>query len=190
MLLTNMATPTSLIVAIWGLRSVPISMLVLMFVFNSGSIRVPEAGLHFWFDAIAIAGMIGILSYWNRFQRIHWSAGLVMYSYILLALVFRNPYGILTTTTEGGLTIIKLASAMSSLSVGLGIFAVGILLEILIYHLRQYKIWAWRTALGISILYVSSIVFFFSGTLGIWCLLDSDTKQAFKRRLRLLSPGK
>ena len=168
----------------------PISMLVLMFVFNSGSIRVPEAGLHFWFDAIAIAGIIGILAYWNRLQRLHWGAGLVMYSYILLALVFRDPYGILTTTTESGLTTIKLASAMSSLSVGLGIFAIGILLEILIYHLRQYKIWAWRTALGISILYVSSIVFFFSGTLGIWSLLDSDTKQAFKRRLRLLSPGK
>ena len=184
-----MTNPTSLMVAIWSLRSVPIIMLVLMFVFNSGSIETPQAGLHFWFDAIAITGMISIIAYWNQFQRLHWNAGLVMYSYIFLALVFRNPYGILTSVSESSLTSIKLASVLSSLWVGVGIFAIGILLEVLIFHLRQYKIWAWRMALGVSILYVSSIVFFFSGTLGIWSLLDVDTKQVFKRRLRLISGG-
>ena len=68
--------------------------------------------------------------------------------------------------------------------VGLGIFAIAMLLEVLIVQLRQFKMWAWWLALTISILYVSSIVFFFSGTLGIWSLLDSETKQIFKRRLR------
>ena len=61
MLLTNMATPTSLMVTIWSLRSVPISLLVLMFVFNSGSVSAPHANLHFWFDAIAILGIVGII---------------------------------------------------------------------------------------------------------------------------------
>jgi hypothetical protein len=62
-----------------------------------------------------------------------------------------------------------------------GIFGVGMLIEVLIFHLRQVKVWAWWLALIISIAYVASIVFFFSGTLGIWSLLDSDTKRAFKR---------
>jgi hypothetical protein len=38
--------------------------------------------------------------------------------------------------------------------------------------------------MSVSILYVASIVFFFSGTLGIWSLLDPDTKQSFRNSLR------
>ena len=73
---------------------------------------------------------------------------------------------------------------MNVLWVSGGILAIGILLEILIFQLRQFKIWAWWLALMISISYVASIVFFFSGTLGIWSLLDPDTKQAFRQRIR------
>ena len=91
-----MATPTSLLVTIWSLRSVPISMLILMFVFNSGSIQAPHPNFHFWFDAIAIVGMIGIIAYWNQLKRLHWNASFVIYLYIFLALILRNPYGILT----------------------------------------------------------------------------------------------
>ena len=76
-------------------------------------------------------------------------------------------------------------SIFNSMWVGVGIFTIGMLLEVLIFHLRQFKTWTWWVALAISILYVCSIVFFFSGTLGIWSLLDIDTKQIFKRRLRL-----
>jgi hypothetical protein len=68
--------------------------------------------------------------------------------------------------------------------VGISIFGIGMLIEVLIVHLRQFKTWAWWVALSISILYVSSIMFFFSGTLGIWSLLDVETKQSFKSRLR------
>ena len=181
MLLTNMATPTSLMVTIWSLRSVPISLLVLMFVFNSGSISAPQANLHFWFEAIAISGIVGIITYWNRLQRFHWNVSLVIYLYIFLILILRNPYGILTTVTLGKLSTANSHSILSSLWVGVGIFGVGMLIEVLIFHLRQVKVWAWWLALIISIVYVASIVFFFSGTLGIWSLLDSDTKRVFKR---------
>jgi hypothetical protein len=177
-----MSTPTSLMVTIWSLRSVPISMLILMFVFNSGSIQYPKLNLHFWLDAIALIGIVGIIACWHRLRRLHWNASFTIYLYIFLILILRNPYEIITTAPEK-LTTIHWHSIVNTAWVGLGIFAIGMCLEVLIFHLRQYKVWAWWLALSVSILYVTSIVFFFSGTLGIWSLLDPDTKYAFKRRL-------
>jgi hypothetical protein len=179
-----MTMPTSLMVTIWSLRSVPISLLVLMFVFNSGSIPVPHTNLHFWIDAISVAGIIGIIAYWSTLQRLRWNVGLVIYLYVFLVLLLRNPYQILTSILEGRSNLPDPDMLLHSLWVGVGIFAIGILLEVLIFHLRQFKIWAWWLALIISISYVSSIMFFFSGTLGIWSLLDPDTKSAFKHNAR------
>jgi hypothetical protein len=179
-----MATPTSLLVTIWSLRSVPISMLILMFVFNSGSVHAPLPNLHFWFDAIAILGIVGIIGYWHKLKRLHWNVSFVTYLYIFLVLILRNPYKILTAIDPAELTTIDYPSILNSMWVGIGIFGIGMLLEVFIFHLRQFKSWTWWVALAISIFYVTSIVFFFSGTLGIWSLLDSDTKQVFKRRLR------
>jgi hypothetical protein len=184
MIFTDTPIPKSVIVTIWSLRSVPISMLILMFVFNSGSIHTPHANLHFWFDAIAIMGIIGIIAYWNKLNPLHWNVSFTIYLYIFLILILRNPYGILTAVPEHKLATIDWQSMLNSLWVYMGIFGVGMLLEILIFQLRQFKTWAWWLAMSVSILYVSSIIFFFSGTLGIWSLLDSETKQAFKRRLR------
>jgi hypothetical protein len=183
MLLTNTSTPASLIVAIWSLRSVPISLLILMFLFNSGSIVTPHPNGHFWFDAIAIVGIVGIVIYWNSLKRLHWNVGFTIYAYIFLILLLRNPYGILTAAPQGQLVADDWQSIFNSLGVGAVIFGMGILLEVLIFQLRQLKIWAWWMALLVSILYVASIVFFFSGTLGIWSLLDTDTKRRFKRRI-------
>ena len=180
-----MSIPTSLMVAIWSLRSVPISMLILMFVFNSGSIHAPHPNLHFWFDVLAISGIVGIIAYWNKLKRLHWNVSFTIYLYIFLVLILRNPYNILTAIPDRSLVMVDWQSILNSLWVGVGIFTIGMLLEVLIFHLRQFKSWAWWVALSISILYVCSIVFFFSGTLGIWSLLDIDTKQIFKRRLRL-----
>jgi hypothetical protein len=185
MLLANNATPVSLAIAIWSLRSVPISLLMLMFVFNSGSIPTPNANLHFWFDVSAIAGIVGILAYWSRQQRLQqWNVSLVIYLYIFLILFLRNPYGILTAISAENINSIDWHSLFSSLWVAMGIFGIGMTLEVLIWHLRQAKVWAWWLALLISMAYVASIVFFFSGTLGIWSLLDTDTKQMFKRATR------
>jgi hypothetical protein len=168
-------------VTIWSLRSVPISMLILMFVFNSGSTKIPHPNLHFWFDALAIVGIVGIIACWNQLKRLHWNVSFVIYLYIFLVLILRNPYGILSTFSEGNVTTLNWQYFLNSVWVGFGIFGVGMLLEVLIFHLRQFKVWAWWLALAVSISYVSSIVFFFSGTLGIWSLLDTDTKQAFRR---------
>ncbi len=184
MLLATKATPISLLVAIWSLRSVPICLLMLMFVFNSGSIPSPHPSLHFWFDTIAVAGIVSIIVYWGRQQRLHWNVSLVIYLYIFLVLLLRDPYGILTAASSGNLATIDWQSLFSSLGVALGIFGSGMLVEVLISHLRQSKVWAWWLALIISIAYVASIVFFFSGTLGIWSLFDTDTKRMFKRAVR------
>jgi hypothetical protein len=183
MLLANTSIPASLMVVIWSLRSVPISLLILMFVFNSGSIIAPRPNGHFWFDAIAIVGIVGIIIYWNSLKRLHWNVGFTIYAYIFLILLLRNPYEILTAAPQGQLVADDWQSIFNSLGVGAGIFGMGILLEVLIFQLRQLKIWAWWLALFISILYVSSIVFFFSGTLGIWSLLDTDTKRRFRHRI-------
>jgi hypothetical protein len=176
--------PISLTVTIWSLRSVPISMLMLMFVFNSGSIAVPNPNLHFWFDAIAIVGIIAIVTYWSRLQQSRWNTSIVVYLYISLVLMLRNPYGILNTIGEDRL-ISNWHSMANSLSVGIGILAIGAVLELLIFQLRQLKAWTWWISFTVSMLYVCSIIFFFSGTLGIWSLLDTDTKKAFKQRRRV-----
>ncbi len=175
--------PTSLTVTIWSLRSVPISMLMLMFVFNSGSVSVPNPNLHFWLDAIAIFGIIAIISYWSRLQQSRWHPSILIYLYISIILIFRNPYGILNAIGDGKVVITNWHSMASSWWVGVGILAMAAVLELLIFHLRQLKAWTWWTSFAISILYVCSIIFFWSGTLGIWSLLDTDTKKAFKRRL-------
>ena len=184
MLLTNTPIPTSLIITIWSLRSVPISLLILMFVFNSGSIHMPRTNSHFWFDAIAILGIVGIITYWNWLKRLRWNVSFTIYLYIFSILVLRDPYGILTTVPQGQSGSTDWHSILNTLYVGGGIFGMGMLLEVVISRLRQSKVWAWWTALIISMLYVASVVFFFSGTLGIWSLMDSDTKQHFKRRAR------
>jgi hypothetical protein len=184
MLLTTTLIPTSLIITIWSLRSVPISLLILMFVFNSGSIHIPRANSHFWFDAIAILGIVGIITYWNWLKRLRWNVIFTIYLYIFLVLLLRDPYGILTAAPRGQLGSTDWESILNTLYVGCGIFAIGMFIEVLIFNLRQSKVWAWWMALSLSMLYVASVVFFFSGTLGIWSLLDSDTKQHFKRWVR------
>jgi hypothetical protein len=184
MLLTTTPLPTSLIITIWSLRSVPISLLILMFVFNSGSIHIPRPNSHFWFDAIAILGIVGIITYWNWLKRLRWNVSFTIYLYIFLVLVLRDPYGILTAAPQGRLGLAEWESILNTLYVGCGIFGMGMLIELLILKLRQSKVWAWWTALIISMFYVASVVFFFSGTLGIWSLLDSDTKHHFKRWVR------
>jgi hypothetical protein len=183
---TNISTPTSLMVTIWSLRSVPISMLILMFVFNSGSIHAPHPNLHFWFDAIAIVGIVGIIAYWHKLKRLHWNVSFTIYLYIFVVLILRNPYEILTSIPNDKMALVSYRSILNSLWVGVGIFTIGMLLEVLIFQFRQFKSWTWWAALSVSILYVCSIVFLFSGTLGIWSLLDSDTKQIFRNRLRYL----
>jgi hypothetical protein len=163
---------------------VPISMLILMFVFNSGSIHAPQTDLHFWLDVMAVIGVIGIISYWNWLKRLRWNVGFTIYLYIFLIFILRNPFKILTDATRGQHLTNDWALISNSVWVAAGIFAIGILLEVLILQLRQFKTWAWWIALSISILYVVSTIFFFSGTLGIWSLLDAETKQKFKRYLR------
>jgi hypothetical protein len=183
MLIANMPTtkiPTSLMVTIWSLRSVPISMLVLMFVFNSGSIQSPHPNLQFWLDAIAILGVVGIVTYWSRLQRFQWNTSLIIYLYIFSIFIFRNPYSILNVVSHEKVTAIDWQSILNSFWVGVGIFILGAIVELMIFQLYQFNSWAWWLSLGISILYVASIIFFFSGTLGIWSLLDPDTKKAFK----------
>jgi hypothetical protein len=184
MLTTQMTPtiPTSLTVTIWSLRSVPISMLMLMFVFNSGSVTVPHPNLHFWLDALAIAGIVAIITYWSSLQQSRWNTSILIYLYISIVLIFRNPFGILNAIGDGKL-ITNWHSMANSLWVGVGILAMGAVLELLIFQLRQLKAWTWWASFAISMLYVCSIIFFFSGTLGIWSLLDPDTKKAFKHRV-------
>jgi hypothetical protein len=151
--------------------------------FNSGSVAVPNPNLHFWLDAIAIAGIIAIITYWSRLQQSRWHTSIIIYLYISIVLLLRNPYGILNAIGDGQLVITNWQSMASSWWVGVGILAMATVLELLILHLRQLKAWTWWISFAISILYVCSIIFFCSGTLGIWSLLDTDTKKAFKRRL-------
>jgi hypothetical protein len=181
MLTSNPALPMSVNVAIWSLRSVPVTLLGLMFVFNSGSLRIPYVDLYFWIDAIAVLGIVAIVGYWDRLKGLRWNAGSIVYLYIGLSLILRNPYGVLTSCLQGQMSNINQSSLWHSLWVGLGILTIGLVLEIAIVYIKRLQNWAWWVAFAVSIFYVSTIVFFFSGTLGIWALLDPETKQAFRK---------
>lgn len=50
--------------------------------------------------------------------------------------------------------------------------------EIVIYGLKNYKPWGWITGLIVCILYIPSL-FIILGGLGLWGLLDAETKSRF-----------
>jgi hypothetical protein len=176
----NRTFPLSAIVAIWSLRLVPIAMWALMFVFNSGSIKTPQLDPQFWHDAIAIGTMIAIIWAWNYNQKVKVQIGFIAYLLAFFSLILRNPYGVMTTHHEGFAPLNVDAAIFHSFWFGLVVLALGIATEALIYYFRKSQRWAWWLAFGISILYVASILFFFQGSLGIWSLLNVDTKKAFK----------
>jgi hypothetical protein len=161
----------------------PIGLWALMFLFNSGSDRVPNFNIHFWIEAIAIAAIIGMIYYPSRWQKAGLKVSFAIYLYALVALFIRNPYGILgryyETISSTGARSLSLDH--SSIWIGLSIIAIGMAIELLVYYFQQYRVWAWWLAMGVSIFYVSTVMFFFPGALGIYALLDPDTKKMFRK---------
>jgi hypothetical protein len=60
----------------------------------------------------------------------------------------------------------------------------GLLMEALAKALQNLKRWALRVAIGLSLLYVASIIFFLPGALSLWCLNYYETLAAFKQQDR------
>lgn len=56
--------------------------------------------------------------------------------------------------------------------------AVAAGVEVVIYGLRKYKYWGWIAGLILCILYIPSL-FFVLGGLGLWGLLDPESKSRF-----------
>jgi hypothetical protein len=71
------------------------------------------------------------------------------------------------------------------LGVALSNMLFGLLLEALVKELKKLKKWALRVAIGLSLLYIATIVFFLPGALSLWCLNNWETLAAFKPKNRL-----
>lgn len=126
----------------------------------------------FWLNLIAIASLIAAISYLNHLKRLSWPVSQVVYVYVFVVLILHNIYGAIA----GKAGILHLLWAISATAIG------GLLIEALVEELQRLQRWALRLALGLSLFYVATIVFFLPGALSLWCLNYWETQDAFKKR--------
>jgi hypothetical protein len=126
----------------------------------------------FWFDLLACAGAIAAIFYLNYLKRLSWPVSQVVYVYVFVILILHNIYGVIKSRTE----ILHLLWVISIIAIG------GLLIESLVEELQRLRRWALRLAVGLSLLYVATIVFFLPGALSLWCLNYWETQDAFKKR--------
>jgi hypothetical protein len=185
MVLTQTRTfPFHAIIAIWSLRLVPMAIWLLMFLFDSGSSKTPILDSRFWYDTIAICGIVTIISLWNYCQQIKIRISIAVYLSVFLCLILRDPYGVITKHLRADISIDIDRSLSHSLWFGFWMLLLGIATEVLVHYLRKYRPWAWWLSFALSLFYVATVLFFFQGCLGIWSLLKNDTKRAFGIRLK------
>lgn len=90
--------------------------------------------------------------------------------------------GLLLNIWQGNITAANWSDLPGVIGVT-GTFVIfGLLLEALVHGLYKLKRWALRVAIGLSLLYVASIIFFLPGALSLWCLNYYETLAAFKQK--------
>ena len=92
--------------------------------------------------------------------------------------------GLLLNIWQGNITAANWSDLLR-LMAATGTFVIlGLLTEALVTGLQRLKRWALRGAIGLSLLYVASIIFFLPGALSLWCLNYYETLAAFQSRDR------
>ncbi len=92
--------------------------------------------------------------------------------------------GLLFNIWQGNITAAAWSDLPSVLGVTSTVVIFGLLMEALVRELQRLKKWALRVAIGLSLFYVASIIFFLPGALSLWCLNYYETLAAFKQRDR------
>jgi DMSO/TMAO reductase YedYZ heme-binding membrane subunit len=92
--------------------------------------------------------------------------------------------GLLLNIWQGNITAANWPDLPRSMGVTAAVVIFAMLIEALVKELQGLKRWALRVAIGLSLLYVASIIFFLPGALSLWCLNYYETLAAFKQRDR------
>jgi hypothetical protein len=180
--------PPTLTIATWTLRSVPIVVALLTMstaLENSAQIVL---GTSFWFNAAALTIIIFGLLYLEKMGKLSWPVGQVIYVYVFVAMVLQDTNGLIKHLISGQITrvswqdTVRILWLISSITVG------GLLIEALVMELERLRKRAWRLAIGLSVMYILSIVFFLPGALSLWCLCHWETKEAFRKKFPAAEP--
>jgi hypothetical protein len=175
---STMNIPPTLTIAIWTLRSVPIVMALITMVSTAQDGSSPML----WVNALGLIGIVSAIFYLDRLKRLSWPVGQVIYVYVFVALILQDSQGLLGHLLNGRIPQISWQDTVRLLWVIATIVVSGLIIEALVAELALLKKWAWRLAMGLSLLYILSLVFFLPGTLSLWCLYNWETKDAFKKK--------
>jgi hypothetical protein len=175
--------PPNLVVAIWTLRSVPIvvAMLTMM------STAQDSDNMMLWVNVAGLAIIISALFYLDRMKRLTWPVGQLIYTYVFVALILQDPHGLLQQLQTNNFSRTDWQNMVRLLWVIAGLVVSGLLIEALVAELALLKKWAWWLSIGLSLVYIISLIFFLPGTLSFWCLYNWETRDAFKKK-RLVPP--
>jgi hypothetical protein len=176
-------TPPTLTIAIWTLRSVPI---ILAFLTMSSALKDSAQIVinpSFWWNAGALIVMITGLWYLNKIGKMSWPVGQAIYLYVFVAMIFQDANGVVKHVLSGQFTRVSWQETVRILWIIAGISIGGLVVEALAVELIRLRKRAWQMAVGLSVVYIMSIIFFLPGALSLWCLCNWETRIAFKKNL-------
>jgi hypothetical protein len=175
--------PPTLTIAIWTFRSVPIAVALLLMstaLENSSKIVL---GTSFWLNSVALTLIIFGLLYLEKIGKLSWPVGQAIYVYVFVAMILQDANGVVKHLVSGQVTkvswqeTVRILWIISSITVG------GLIIEALVLELEKLRRRAWRLAIGLSVMYILSIIFFLPGALSLWCLCHWETKEVFRKKL-------
>jgi hypothetical protein len=174
--------PPTLTIAIWTLRSVPICLALLTMSTALKDSAQIVIGSSFWWNALALLVIISGLWYLNRIGKMSWPVGQAIYLYVFVAMILQDGNGVVNHVMSGHFTRVSWQETVRILWLIAGISISGLIVEALAVELVQFKKRALQMAVGLSVVYILSIVFFLPGTLSLWCLCNWETRAAFKKK--------
>jgi hypothetical protein len=175
--------PATLTIAIWTMRSVPI---ILAFLTMSSALKDSAQiviNQSFWWNAVALIVIIAGLWYLDKIGKLSWPVGQAIYLYVFVAMIFQDANGVVKHVLSGQFTRVSWQETVRILWLIAGISIGGLVVEALAVELVRLRKRAWQMAVGLSVVYIMSIIFFLPGALSLWCLCNWETRTAFKKNL-------
>ncbi len=140
-------------------------------------------GPSFWWNALALAVIIAGLWYLDKIGKMSWPVGQAIYLYVFVAMIFQDANGVVKHVLSGQFTRVSWQETVHILWLIAGISIGGLVIEALAVELVHLRKQAWQIAVGLSVVYILSIIFFLPGALSLWCLCNWETRSAFKKKL-------
>jgi hypothetical protein len=174
--------PTNLTIAAWTLRSVPIVIALLTMSTALENSAQVVLGTSFWLNSAALTVIIFGLLYLDRLGKLSWPVGQVIYVYAFVAMILQDSNGVIKHLLSGQFTRTAWQETVRMLWLIASITVSGLIVEALVVELEKLKKWAWQLAVGLSLIYILSIIFLAPGALSLYCLCNWETRAAFKKK--------